>query len=70
MADIIKNADTIDSVDFGELRCILGDPIYKSFFDAFYSFFSVVDDDSYTIEVKKNFVRHQFISLIESLKRK
>lgn len=69
MVDIIKNADTIDAVDLNELRCMLGDSIFKSFFGAIQGFITV-DDDAYSEAVKETFVRHQFITLIESLKRK
>lgn len=69
MADIIKNADSIDLVDLKELRSLVGDSIYKAFFDSVEGYLNV-DDDAYMVAVKKTFVRHQFISLIESLKRK
>lgn len=65
----VRESLPIDMVDLNELRCMLGDSIFKSFFDAIQSFLTV-DDDSYTIAVKQTFVRHQIISLIESLKRK
>lgn len=69
MADLIVNPDSIDSVDLKEMRLLLGDAIYVALFNSIEGFLSV-DDDVYSVAVKKTFVRHQFISLIESLKRR